>query len=162
MLANSFCRDSGRADSGDKALVPPCMGVVFARFDSLNPNAHLGTRTREAMNGTPHGFFFDTKNLLQAGIGLCSGSDIVVRVRAKLRFGLHIVKGSASCSCTDYYWETHAPFGLSLTRRAVVLVLLMYRVIQTDVYRGTVFRGSVHAINEIVSLRESIRNSRYF
>ena len=34
------------------------------------------TNPRGGINGTPHGFFFDAKNFLQAVSQFCSGSDI--------------------------------------------------------------------------------------
>jgi probable HAF family extracellular repeat protein len=62
------------------------------------------TNPRGGINGTSHGFFFDTKNFWQTVSRFCSGSDIGCLGRATLRSACTLCKERANCSCTEYYW----------------------------------------------------------
>jgi hypothetical protein len=68
-MAIRFCRDSDWADLGNERI--GSLGYVPAvRFDCLDATARTAGNTTPCgvINGTPHGFLFDTKKFLQAWV----------------------------------------------------------------------------------------------
>ena len=106
MLAHGICRDSYSANSGDNGIRPrvcawAMLGLIPKR-DGMRALEH--EPVRRGQTATPHGFFLDTTNLLQAASRFRSGLDISCE-RRSTRSSCTLRMERASCSCTESYSE---------------------------------------------------------
>jgi hypothetical protein len=100
-MAISFWRDSDWADLGNERI--GSLGYVPAvRFDCPDATTRTAGNTNPCgvINGTPHGFLFDTKNFLKGVSRIRSGSDTSRLGPSNAEIGLHFPK--AKCELQQF------------------------------------------------------------